>query len=121
MILWMHITMHLLINPIKMKRMIVMDEEKMSDRVMEWVMVYGWAILVVAVLIGSLVYFNVIGPTMFCSCDKECTVEKGQVGTVDENTTFIHCCKNATSDWLKCNRTEIEARITNNMFVEVSK
>ncbi len=42
---------------------------------MEFLMTYGWAILVVLIAIGALAYFGVLNPSRFLP--KSCTIEPG--------------------------------------------
>ncbi len=48
---------------------------KKGQAAMEFLMTYGWAILVVLVAIGALAYFGVLSPSKFLP--KSCTLEPG--------------------------------------------
>lgn len=48
---------------------------KKAQAAMEFLMTYGWAILVVLVAIGALAYFGVLSPEKFLP--KSCTIEPG--------------------------------------------
>ena len=41
-----------------------------NNRVVEFVMVYGWAILVVILAISALVYFGIVNPNKLLPCEK---------------------------------------------------
>ncbi|MDI6738221.1 MAG: hypothetical protein QME12_06960, partial [Nanoarchaeota archaeon] len=49
--------------------------EKKGQAAMEFLMTYGWAILVVLVAIGALAYFGVLSPSKFLP--SSCTLEPG--------------------------------------------
>lgn len=49
--------------------------EKKGQAAMEFLMTYGWAILVVLVAIGALAYFGVLSPSKFLP--SSCTLEAG--------------------------------------------
>jgi uncharacterized protein (UPF0333 family) len=49
---------------------------KRGQAALEFLMTYGWAILVVLVVIGALAYFGVLNPTMFVP--ERCTLSAGQ-------------------------------------------
>lgn len=49
--------------------------EKKGQAAMEFLMTYGWAILVVLVAIGALAYFGVLSPAKFLPVS--CTIEPG--------------------------------------------
>ena len=49
--------------------------EKKGQAAMEFLMTYGWAILVVLVAIGALAYFGVLSPSKFLPVS--CTIEPG--------------------------------------------
>ena len=52
-----------------------MPNMKKSQAAMEFLMTYGWAILVVMVVIGSLAYFGVLNPSMLLP--EKCTLQMG--------------------------------------------
>ena len=53
----------------------VMMTDKRAQAAMEFLMTYGWAILVVLVAIGALAYFGVLSPNKFLPTS--CTLEPG--------------------------------------------
>lgn len=65
---------------------------KKGLQAMEFLINYGWAILVVLVMIGTLAYFGVLNPNKFYSCDvvnKENIVsEYGRCGINEEQKSF---------------------------------
>ena len=66
---------------------------------MEFLMTYGWAILVVLIAIGALAYFGVLNPSRFLpesctigpglSCDEFKVTEFGALGATDKATLII--------------------------------
>jgi len=52
-----------------------MIKEKRGQAAMEFLMTYGWAILVVLIAIGALAYFGVLNPSKFLP--ESCTVGPG--------------------------------------------
>ncbi|MFH1636826.1 MAG: hypothetical protein ABIB71_00195, partial [Candidatus Woesearchaeota archaeon] len=48
---------------------------KKGQAAMEFLMTYGWAILVVLIAIGALAYFGVLNPSRFLP--KSCTISPG--------------------------------------------
>ncbi|MDP6139346.1 MAG: hypothetical protein QGI89_04610 [Candidatus Woesearchaeota archaeon] len=59
---------------------IIIIKSKKSQAAMEFLMTYGWAILVVLVAIGALAYFGVMSPDKFLPA--KCTLPAG-VACVD--------------------------------------
>ena len=57
---------------------------KRSQAAMEFLMTYGWAILVVLVAIGALAYFGVLSPDRFLP--SKCTLPSG-IACVDHKAT----------------------------------
>ncbi len=57
---------------------------KKAQAAMEFLMTYGWAILVVLVAIGALAYFGVLSPDNFLP--KKCTVSPG-IACTDHKVT----------------------------------
>lgn len=57
---------------------------KKSQAAMEFLMTYGWAILVVLVAIGALAYFGVLTPEKFLP--NKCTLPAG-IGCIDHKAT----------------------------------
>lgn len=91
----------------------------MNDAAMEFLLTYGWAILVVLIAIGTLAYFGALSPEKFklpdknIGCQSECNADKCHIF---QNDTFItlRCCykskwSNITHD---CLRTYQVAKIT---------
>ena len=57
---------------------------KKGQAAMEFLMTYGWAILVVLVAVGALAYFGVLSPDQFLP--SKCTLPSG-IGCVDHKAT----------------------------------
>lgn len=57
---------------------------KKSQAAMEFLMTYGWAILVVLVAVGALAYFGVLSPDKFLP--NKCTLAAG-IGCLDHKAT----------------------------------
>ena len=57
---------------------------KKSQAALEFIMTYGWAILVVLVAIGALAYFGVLSPDKFLP--SKCLMPQG-IGCVDHKAT----------------------------------
>jgi hypothetical protein len=55
-----------------------------SQAAMEFLMTYGWAILVVLVAVGALAYFGVLSPDKFLPA--KCTLQAG-IGCIDHKAT----------------------------------
>ncbi len=77
-----------------------MDKKK-SQAALEFIMTYGWAILVVLVAIGALAYFGVLSPDRFLP--NKCTLQAG-----------IACIDN------KATSTTVTARLTNALGYDIS-
>ena len=58
---------------------------KRAQAAMEFLMTYGWAILVVLIAIGALAYFGVLSPEKFLP--EKCTIATGSGLFCDEFTT----------------------------------
>ena len=58
----------------------IIRRNKKSQAALEFLMTYGWAILVVLVAIGALAYFGVLSPDKFLPA--KCTLSSG-IGCVD--------------------------------------
>ncbi len=54
---------------------------KRAQAAIEFLMTYGWAILVVLIVIGALAYFGVLSPQRFLP--DRCNIGGGQIGCVD--------------------------------------
>jgi hypothetical protein len=52
-----------------------MQMERRGQAALEFLMTYGWAILVVLIVIGALAYFGVLNPTILLP--EKCTLETG--------------------------------------------
>ncbi len=57
---------------------------KKSQAALEFIMTYGWAILVVLVAIGALAYFGVLSPDKFLP--NKCTLQSG-IACIDHKAT----------------------------------
>ena len=55
-----------------------------SQAALEFLMTYGWAILVVLVAVGALAYFGVLSPDKFLPA--KCTLQAG-IGCIDHKAT----------------------------------
>lgn len=62
-------------------------KRKLAQAAMEFLLSYGWAILVVIVVIGALTYFNVLDPSTLLP-DK-CVLQAGPLRCVDNNIYFL--------------------------------
>ena len=51
-------------------------KNKKAQPVMEWIMTYGWTILVAIIAIGVLAYFGVFTPGTYDPIDRQCLAEK---------------------------------------------
>ena len=70
-----------------MKKMInKIKINKKSQAAMEFLMTYGWAILVVLVAVGALAYFGVLSPDKFLP--QKCLLQSG-IGCLDSKATSI--------------------------------
>ena len=58
--------------------------DKRAQAAMEFLMTYGWAILVVLVAIGALAYFGVLSPEKFLP--SSCSLPSG-LGCIDHKAT----------------------------------
>jgi len=67
----------------------MMNKKGQNDGAMEFLMTYGWAILVVLAAIGALAYFGILGGPLNCACTG-CNI--------DEDSGIIKCCVNATEN-----------------------
>src|SRR3989338_6114780 len=68
---------------------------KKSQAALEFIMTYGWAILVVLVAIGALAYFGVLSPDRFLP--SKCTLQSG-IACLDHKataTTLVIYVKNS--------------------------
>ena len=68
----------------EVKKIMKQMKFKKGQAAMEFLMTYGWAILVVLAAIGALAYFGVLSPDRFLP--KKCTMESG-FGCVDFSIT----------------------------------
>ena len=75
--------------------------EKKAQAALEFIMTYGWAILVVLVAIGALAYFGVLSPDRFLP--NKCTLQSG-IACVDHKATSA----------------AVDARITNSLGYDLS-
>lgn len=74
---------------------------KKSQAALEFLMTYGWAILVVLVAVGALAYFGVLSPDKFLPA--KCTLQSG-IACVDHKVTS----------------TTVTVRITNSVGYDLS-
>ena len=58
--------------------------QRKSQAALEFLMTYGWAILVVLVAVGALAYFGVLSPDKFLPA--KCTLQSG-IGCIDHKVT----------------------------------
>lgn len=98
--------------------------DKKGQAAMEFLMTYGWAILVVLVAIGALAYFGFFDKTFIsCNCGKlglEC-VDYAEI----DGTAYIQCRNltpkyviNSTSITLEKNNQDDKVFICNNNTME---
>ena len=62
-----------------------MSSQNKGQAALEFIMTYGWAILVVLVAIGALAYFGVLNPDRFLP--SKCTLQAG-IACIDHKATF---------------------------------
>ena len=74
---------------------------KKSQAALEFIMTYGWAILVVLVAIGALAYFGVLSPDKFLPA--KCTLQSG-----------LACTDH------KANATGLTVRVTNSLGYDLT-
>lgn len=83
---------------------------------LEFLMNYGWAILVVLIVIGALSYFGVLSPDRFiedkCFCSD--VYMSYSAGFIEDNILYLECCEAEYS--LNEERTRIERQITYSIF-----
>jgi len=79
----------------------MMKFSRKSQAALEFIMTYGWAILVVLVAIGALAYFGVLSPDKFLP--SKCTMQSG-IACVDHKVT----------------PTTVTVRITNSLGYDLS-
>jgi hypothetical protein len=64
---------------------------------LEFLMTYGFAIVIVLMAIGALAYFGVLSaPLQDCSCKQSCVL------TADAGVNEVTCCINATKQDKTC-------------------
>lgn len=73
-----------MLNDKKNRGEIKMNKTKKSQAALEFIMTYGWAILVVLVAIGALAYFGVLSPDRFLP--SKCVLQSG-IACVDHKAT----------------------------------
>jgi len=62
-----------------------------KEMIIEWLMTYGWAILVIVIALGSLLYFGVLHPdNLLPKCEDECSEP---VYNNDSTKYLIHCMR----------------------------
>jgi hypothetical protein len=75
-------------------------KNKKSQQAMEFLMTYGWSILVVLVAIGALAYFGVLDPKQFVPNRCICSGTDGYEKLVDAETidgvSYVECSKPST-------------------------
>ena len=63
--------------------------QKRGQAAMEFLMTYGWAILVVAIVFGVLAYYFNIGAPDTCKIDQPFTCVDGTVTSADSTISFV--------------------------------
>ena len=77
----------------------------MADKLMDWLMTYGWAIMVVLIAIGSLAYFGVLSPDNLIP--KERITQECCDGFCDDRG-FLFCeAYNPEQNTIRCGYGEI--------------
>lgn len=74
---------------------------KKSQAALEFLMTYGWAILVVLVAVGALAYFGVLSPDKFLPA--KCTLQSG-LACIDHKATA----------------TQLQVRVTNSLGYDLT-
>ena len=64
----------------------VLERSRSAQAALEFIMTYGWAILVVLVAVGALAYFGVLSPDKFLP--SKCTLQSG-IACIDHKATAI--------------------------------
>ncbi|MBI5392973.1 hypothetical protein HZA96_03825 [Candidatus Woesearchaeota archaeon] len=70
-------------------------KNKKAQGALEFLMTYGWAFLVILIMIGALAYFGVLNPTKFlpdrCNFGTELSCKKGEfvINAADANTIIV--------------------------------
>ena len=81
--------------------------ERRAQAALEFIMTYGWAILVVLVAIGALAYFGVLSPDKFLPA--KCTLQAG-IACLDHRATAVALTVNIQNSLgYDINLTEIAA------------
>ena len=62
----------------------VLERSRSGQAALEFIMTYGWAILVVLVAVGALAYFGVLSPDKFLP--SKCTLQSG-IACIDHKAT----------------------------------
>lgn len=76
----------------------------LNEPLMEFLMTYGWAILVVLVSIGALVYFGVFNPSrLICSCEDSPILLYN--GSWLNDSPYVKVCKYAVYFNNTCDKT----------------
>ncbi|MCD4759655.1 hypothetical protein K8R33_02115 [archaeon] len=92
--------------------------EKKGQAAMEFLMTYGWAILVVLIAIGALAYFGVLNPSKFLP--ESCTIGPGigcdDFKIVEDGTTTL-LIRNGMGEGLTAVTVTLEAACTGSVTI----
>ena len=66
--------------------------KRKSQVALEFLMTYGWAILVILIMIGALAYFGVLSPCKFIPESSGCPLNKPQDVVVDSEPELLDIC-----------------------------
>src|SRR3989344_505269 len=81
---------------------------KRGQAALEFLMTYGWAIMVVLIAIGALAHFGILSPDKFLP--RKCIIEAG-IGCIDfelEEDKVVVVLQNGMGDDLNINNLSIE-------------
>lgn len=99
--------------------------EKKINPVLEFLTVYGWAMLVVLAALGGLIYFNVINiyelnPKNTCGCDG---CDFSFSGPNNDNYNSIDCCISAVwnEEEKECDKTYQQTKIFMDGHIETGE
>jgi hypothetical protein len=71
-------------------------KNKKGQETMEFLMTYGWAILIVLIAIGALIYFGAfdkLGEANVCTCSQ---IQMNHIAQEKINGIYVYECKNLT-------------------------
>ena len=90
---------------------------KKSQAALEFIMTYGWAILVVLVAIGALAYFGVLSPDRFLPA--KCTLQSG-IACLDHKVTLPNSPSCVTENGVACANGRVTVVVKNSLGFDIS-